>query len=255
MVDWEISAGFNPNGGYNLDRGDESLIVAFRWEAIEIKSQSDAEGLPKFKDVEYVEIRQPGARDPLYDGPLKENHKERFKPRYLAWKENREIAREGLPLEQWPILGGARIKELKAVGVHTVQELANVPDSLLPRLGLFGAQTRQKAKDWIANAKDSGVLSSLRSENDKLKEQLEFQNKRLVYLEEQLKDFASAKHAVSNGPSAVPQIDIQNLVAQAVAQAMAVKTEPLQAKAKKKVVSKKKHTTPDEDLNEKGTSS
>lgn len=172
--DWETGNGvLAPYGGLaSRTSGDEILLTRFYWEAKENRAAS--EGMPKFVDVEFIEIRQPGARDALYDGPVTETHKQRWPDRYKRWQEKRQSPREGLPLEHWPLMTKSEVLEMQDAKIFTVQELANVPDSNLKNLGLFASQKRQKARDYLLNAKDGALLSTLRSENEKLREEIEF---------------------------------------------------------------------------------
>lgn len=238
MSEWETGAGFIANGTQG-HKEDDKLIVFFKWEALEIKAKVQ-DGIPEYKDVEWVEIRQSGARDPLFEGPVTELHKKRFKVRYDAWKATRENPMEGLPLEEWPSITKAIVMHLRARGVRTVQELANVPDSLLSELMLYGSQTRQKARDWIADGKNGAMTLVLRQENEKLKEALEFEKKRISYLESQVAELGKGGIGFTQSVQApAPVVDIGALVAAEIAKAMAAQVVAAPAvKAAKKPTKK-----------------
>ena len=240
-MDWEVTAGFMPNGGYNMNEAQEDLklLVRFYWEALEVSSNP-----PKFEDVEFIEIRQIGARDALFEGPVTENHKRRFKSRYDAWKSTRQNPRTGLPLTEWPLITKAKVKELEAAGVYTVEELSNVSDSLLPRIGLFASQVRQKARDWLEQGKSGAVLGTLRTENENLKTELEHYKQRISYLEEQIKEVQ--KHPL---PQAIPStMDLAGLVQEQVRKALhAFTTESDQPEVIKEPKKNRKTITLDDD--------
>jgi len=232
--EWETGNGIlAPQGGLaSRSTGDETLLTRFYWEAKEIRAAAD--GMPKYEDVEFIEIRQPGARDALYEGPVTESHRQRWPDRYKRWQEKRQSPREGLPLEHWPLMTKAEVLELQEAKVFTVQELANVPDSNLKNLGLFAGQKTKKARDFLANAKDGALLSVLRTENEKLKEEIDFERKRIAYLETQMKEIVENRAPAAHAP-AQNAVDINALVAQAVAQAVAALPHQ-ETKGKKKVL-------------------
>lgn len=232
MSDWELGAGFIAGNNGSAASEDAKLIVYFHWDAVEVPSKTE-DGVPTFKDVEFVEIRQPGQKDPLYHGPVKEAHKNRFRSRYDAWKATRENPVEGLPLSEWPLITKAKVKELEARGIRTVQELANVSDSVLPSLMLFGTQTRQKARDWLAEGQKGAVTATLRKEIDDLKAAKEFADKRVAFLESEVQRLSLQPQA--QAPQ-VPAVDIAALIQAEISKALGAKEE-------KKASSKKKEVT------------
>lgn len=169
-----------------MSEADKKLIVAFEMHATQNVEKSKAEGRPIFEDVPYIRIIVPGDRDssihrPVWDDPMHQmSDTARFPEQWKAFRENRKQAAEGTPLEQWPPLSRAQVLELKHFHVTTVEQLANLDDSVGRKF--MGIQSlKQLAKDWLAKAKDGAVVTKLRSE-------LQDRDERMDTLQRQLKE-------------------------------------------------------------------
>ena len=93
--------------------------------------------------------------------------------RYKAFVDGNEAPPEGTPVKEWASISPANLAACKVNKIYTVEQLAEAPDESLQRGGLVGL--KYKAIDWLANNADSVVLSRLRDEVDKLKDQLKDQ--------------------------------------------------------------------------------
>lgn len=121
--------------------------------------KSAQEGRPVYDDVEMVEIIIPGQNQSIATERVKQHHKERWPSQYAAWKAGLEAVHDGSPLELWPPLTPAQIANLKALNVHTVEQLAAVDDQALGRIGMGARDLREKAKAYLTNAERGQALS------------------------------------------------------------------------------------------------
>ena len=157
----------------------DTAVPRFYTEPIENKAQSEKEGRPIFEDKEMVEVRMPGDRSMTWTGTVEDrahpggmNAKERWPQHYEAFKRNEQKATVGTPLEMWPQLTRARVAELKSQSILTVEEYADVPDNALPKIGMNARAEREKARAFLASAKDTAYSSAMAAENAMLKERL-----------------------------------------------------------------------------------
>lgn len=157
------------NGSAGARPGDEKLLVLFKPGSLENKAKSLIAGAPQFDDVDFIVIMAPGEKDPIFEGKVRETDKSRFSRAWEAYKQKREAPVNGMPIEQWPLISAARVSELKAVGVPTVEALANVTDERLRNLGMGARDLRQKAIDFLAAAKSSAPLAQMREEIESIK--------------------------------------------------------------------------------------
>lgn len=86
--------------------------------------------------------------------PEWQNH---FELQFSEWKKGNELPREGTPVKTWAMLTRVQVNQLLSVGVTTVEDLAQFPDSSLDALGMGGRYLRDTARGWINEAKDKGI--------------------------------------------------------------------------------------------------
>ena len=159
---------------YHVSHGDDSkLFVEFKMEPVYQGKASEDEGRPIYKDVPYIEINFPGDRTKKVYRPVKmeDDHQgpsdpRRFPRQWEAFKEQRAQVQEGTPIEQWPPLTRSQAMELKAIHIHTVEQLAGISDANLTWLG--ARELRDKAKAWLDQAASGKEVLRLQTENKQL---------------------------------------------------------------------------------------
>jgi hypothetical protein len=144
-------------------------------DAIQNMALSEKEGRPIYEDKEMVKIEIPGDKLMNWVGPVEEKHKLRWPDQYAAFKRGEARAASGTPLEHWPNanLNKSRVAELKAQNILSVEELAGLPDSTLPKLGMGARELRDQARAYIADAKDGAANAKMAAEIAQLKEMVE----------------------------------------------------------------------------------
>jgi len=145
----------------------------FYMQAVENKAKSAEEGRPVFDEREMVEIRIPGDRLATHVNYVLDEHRQRWPDHYAAFKRGEARAASGTPLEQWPIMTTGRVASLKALGVLSVEELSNLPDNMLPSLGMGARELRDQARSYLAAAADGAAASRAAAENAELRAQME----------------------------------------------------------------------------------
>ena len=126
-------------------------------ESVEDKAATAEAGRPIFRDMEMVRIQIPGDIKSEPVQKVKELHKRRWPKQYEAFKQNAEITGIGTPLKEWGRLPQSRVEELKYFKVHTVEDLAGVPDGLLQNLGMGARELRTEAQAYLELQKDASV--------------------------------------------------------------------------------------------------
>jgi len=109
--------------------------------------ESEKQGCPIFKSSMYIRKKVPNQRD-IYDQPVKSTDREKYGELFRRHETGEAVALEGTPIEQWPQLDASQVATLKAGGVHTVQQLANMPETggALPNAY---RSLKFKAADWL----------------------------------------------------------------------------------------------------------
>jgi hypothetical protein len=141
----------------------------FYMQAVENKAKSTLEGRPVFDEREMVEIRIPGDRLATHVNYVLDEHRQRWPDHYAAFKRGEARAASGTPLEHWPPMTTGRVATLKALGILSVEELANLPDNMLGSLGMGARELRDQARAYLAAAQDGAATSRQAAENAELR--------------------------------------------------------------------------------------
>ena len=142
-------------------RDAQGVRCTFYTKPIFDQAASDEEGRPIYHPTIYTKIEADHDNKTVFDLPLKEP--EQYKtpdkdPRNRwsdAWRQFQDGISgevEGTPIEAWNMLPKHRCMELRAQGIRSMEQLANVPDRLMSGLGPDGAQLRDAAKKFLQPA-------------------------------------------------------------------------------------------------------
>lgn len=165
----------------NAAERDNARPTFFK-EAVKNNALSEQEGRPIFDEKEMVKIEIPGDRNLTWIGVVDEKITNRFPAQYASFKRGDQRAASGTPLEQWPSpdMTTGQIASLKALNILSVEELANVTDAVLPKIGMKGRELREQARAYIQSAKDSAATNRLAQENAELRKRLEMLEQRIT---------------------------------------------------------------------------
>jgi hypothetical protein len=126
-----------------------------------------------FDAAEYVEILSAGDPGSIVDRPVRELDKYLWSDKYVAFRNGLAHDHNGTLLSAWGGVTPERVEELKSIKIHTVEALAEVPDSSLAALGMHARSERKKAQEWLAVMKGAAPVAELKAENDALRARLE----------------------------------------------------------------------------------
>ena len=171
----------------DLNNPDSRLAVKFYSREIDNEFQSLAEGRPIKFMADFVRIEVPGDRLTIIDTFAKDEDKRRFPVQWAMYQNEKSDGGDqiqGTLLKDWPILNAAQASELKHFKFYTVEQVATASDEQIGSIGMMVGMSplsfRDKAKAFLANAKDSAVVQqqaeALRQRDDEIaamKRQLE----------------------------------------------------------------------------------
>jgi hypothetical protein len=180
---------------------DEKVVALFKNHPLPNPGESLKQGRPIYDDIEVVEIRFPGSRSVSVFPALSRSHwvdnpetgeqtpvtyAERFRRQYLQFKEHHQQTKSGTPLAHAPFVTEARRAELRALNIYTVEQLAHIDGQELKNLGQNGRELKNKAMEYMEEAKAGAPNAQMAAELEALKA-------RNTILEEDAKHLATLK--------------------------------------------------------------
>lgn len=149
---------------------DKRLFVTFFAEAVQNESKTIEAGRPIFDDIDMIRIMFPGQRDNLV-GVADYGYQQRFPRQWAQYKARQTQTVSGTPLAQVPWLTKGQVAELGFLNVHSVEQLANMPDSASQRL-MNHHSLKQQAQTYLDSAAGSAPLIKMQAELAKRDEQI-----------------------------------------------------------------------------------
>lgn len=155
----------------NQQRQRVNLNLRFHIEAIENKAKSLEAGRPIYDQIEMVGINVPGSKDEVVK-KVNDEIKGKYGPQYAHWKRTQEQPVDGTPLSMVPWLNLAQVKEMQAINIHTLEQLASLSDTAVQKIGMGGVDLRKKALAYMSSAQGNAETQRLITENEILRRDL-----------------------------------------------------------------------------------
>jgi hypothetical protein len=156
-------------------KGDkDTAIPRFYIDAQPNQRRSDEDGVPRFDDVEMVEILIPGDRNAVSVQMVTEIHRKRWPGAYARFKAGQEASEDGTPLEQLPGMTASQAQELRFMNVRTVEQLGDLTDEQARKsVSMGGMALRDRAKRWLDTTAGAAKEERLAAENRQQAEKID----------------------------------------------------------------------------------
>lgn len=184
-------------------RKEQPPFVRFEYQEYGINEEATkAAGRPVPKVVPFALIMQHGSKDVVekvaeewleqiktksFNGLYPPEWSQRFDLQYQQFLKGEELPRDGTPIKTWAALTREQVIRLLALGVSTVEDLAQMPDSGLGTIGLDGRNLRDLARNFIEQGLNAAgtakKLADLQEKSRQDSETIERLNARLTELE------------------------------------------------------------------------
>lgn len=86
-----------------------------------------------------------------------------FHAAYAAWEKGEALPEVGTPIKTWPPLTPGEQKMILSNQVYTVEDLGGLTDTACLSLGMGWMGWRDKARNWLAAANDTGKMAAQHS--------------------------------------------------------------------------------------------
>lgn len=158
-INWNGHVGTVQYGG-----GDQSMIAMFYNRPTANPGKSAEAGRPIFEDRVFVRIHPVGERLNIVDRPATTQDQRRFPTQWGQFKDNRQQIPEGTPIDllypEHPSIGAS----LRAGGVHTVEQCAELSGTAIDQLGMGAQRYCNDAQKYIQAANKGVGASQFRKE-------------------------------------------------------------------------------------------
>lgn len=157
---------------------DQGLYVEFYWREVQNEAKTIQEGRPVFESKEYIKIISPADKTKMWDRPVLKRSNgvqpsdiDRFPRQWERFQRQEQQVMEGTPVTEWPQITRSDAASLKAMNIHTIEQLAALGDNNLNWLG--ARAIRDKAKNWLEKAKDGAAAAQWAKEKSELQAQID----------------------------------------------------------------------------------
>ena len=180
------------------DPKDRPPYIRFERRPVEDRTASIAAGHYVTRDVDFVILMRAGSKDTVEkevasfldewrkratEGQIPMTWFEDAKRGYEFWLNGETLPERGTPIKGWQLVSPAQQANLIAAGIRTVEDLAELPDSMFISVGIGAQGLKQQAKSWLATAANTG---SIAAENAAMKIQLATQSEQIAALMAQM---------------------------------------------------------------------
>jgi hypothetical protein len=195
-----------PNGAFthtnSFGKERDPTFPEFKLEPVLDERATQAQGYNIFRDEERVKIHIPGNSLSAVVERVTDEHRNRWPDHYKRFKDGMQMSHEGTPLEMWPAIGSkAQVLFLKYHEIHTVEQMANVSDYNLGKLGMGGVQLRDLAKAFLDSAQRNAMTKSLMAENEKVTMELLDAKTQIAALKELMTGLQAQIEGLANRPN------------------------------------------------------
>ena len=184
-----------------MELEERPCFVQFETRAIEDRSQVFENGRLGFKDVIYIQVTQPGGKEVFEDvaekwlkkqevkvkrGDLPAQILESYKAVFKAFKEGQELPVNGTAIKGWQVISPAQQKAIIAVGIRTVEDLAQATEEAIAAIGMGARDSKQKAQTWLKSAdqgKSTVTINDLSNKLERLEAKLKDSEEYIKLLE------------------------------------------------------------------------
>ena len=141
------------------------MAVFFHAVQVQNNFKTMTEKRPIFEEKIFLKKLVPGDSTLVVDRPMREQDIEEYPIEWARFEQKKEQRVSGTPIDVWSAISETQKAEFKALHIFTIDQFAQLADSVGNKIMGFN-DLRDKARAFIAAAKDSAVFDKIRAETD-----------------------------------------------------------------------------------------
>lgn len=189
--------------------GDDQMLCIFYKRAVHNAIKSAQEGRPIYEDLDYVRIQAPGETTQVVDRPTQQTDKQRWPAQWQAYAAGKDQVAEGTPLGLLFPRHPSAVAMLQAIGIMTVEHLANASATAIGAIGMHGQDYVNYAQKYINGATSGAAFHQMQFELEQAKRENARLSKLTDDLQHQMHSINSALLAQAGAGVPMPGVPRQ----------------------------------------------
>lgn len=174
-------------------------------------AKSEAAGHAVYEDLVMVHVQQPGDMQPV-SRAFRPDDAKRWPDQWRAYQEGKAAPIDGTPLSILFPASPSMVKNLESVGIHTIEQLADVTDTGLGNIPM-GLTLRDKAKAFLAARDGADGFNRLQAQLDREREEKNSMKLQMQEMQTQLATLAAQRESDPGNNVSVPVISPELIAA------------------------------------------
>jgi hypothetical protein len=183
--------------------GDDSAqVVLFYTRSVFNAAKSRAAGARHYDNETWVKMHPPGEKLNIIDRPATDLDKSKYPGQWNMFLQNKTQVPEGTPIDLLFPNNPAVADNLRAYGIHTIQQCATLSSHAVQTIGMGAQEWQNMAKQYLDSASNGSAFLAMRTELDKKDVELRVMKQQYDKLQAQLMDIQKRFNNPSLGPTA-----------------------------------------------------
>jgi len=141
---------FDPDSdsSFSENKTSKNYVKFYRqWKRNNFKSNE--QGIEVGEEQDFILIICPGQPKTEVRRRATDNDKHEYPQEWRSYQEGKEHQIAGTPIELLPGLANGMADSLKALYIYTIEQMADLPDGVMYKIGMGANENRMKAKAYL----------------------------------------------------------------------------------------------------------
>jgi hypothetical protein len=183
-------------GMVEIAGGARAQHAIFYNKSVHNPKKSQEHGRPVFDDHIYVRVAPPGERLNVVDRPATQQDKRIWPMQWAAFEQNKDQTPEGTPVDLMYPDKPAVAATLRANGVHTVEQCAELSANAIESIGMGAQGWVNYAQKYVAQASKGVAIGQFRKEMEAKDGEIRVLNQQLEMLKQEVASLRNQSQGV-----------------------------------------------------------
>lgn len=152
------------DSAFSANAKEARNYVKFYRQWVRNNFKSKEQGIEVGDHQDFIIIICPGQPKSEVRRKATDTDKSQYRQEWAAYQEGKEYQMSGTPIEMLPGLASGMADALKAIYIYTIEQMAELSDLSLQKVGMGGNDIRQRCQAYLS--KNNAQVASLQSQLD-----------------------------------------------------------------------------------------